>query len=137
MFHLVGCLYYLYQWCTVKQISNNEIYFLIKYIKSVLSRLAKCLSYIEEARCLKVKVMPSYLLTITTAQPQIYKLIVWPAYYYRFRDRWKRKLYCSSRVLIEISEGRKFRRAKRTCCVTTQQCTVHSRYQSTTYYITN
>ena len=31
---------------------------LIKYIKSVLWRVAKCLSYIEEARCLKVK-MPS------------------------------------------------------------------------------
>ena len=30
---------------------------LIKYIKSVLWRVAKCLSYIEEARCLKVKEM--------------------------------------------------------------------------------
>ena len=39
----------------VKQISDNEIYMLIKYIKSVLWRVAKCLSYIEEARCLKVK----------------------------------------------------------------------------------
>jgi hypothetical protein len=28
---------------------------LIKYIKSVLWRVTKCLSYIEEARCLKVK----------------------------------------------------------------------------------
>jgi len=28
---------------------------LIKYIKSVLWRVAKCLSYIEEARCLKFK----------------------------------------------------------------------------------
>ena len=27
--HLVGCLYYLYQWCTIKQISDNEIYLLI------------------------------------------------------------------------------------------------------------
>jgi len=27
---------------------------LIKYIKSVLWRVAKCLSYIEEARCLKI-----------------------------------------------------------------------------------
>ena len=41
----------------VKQISDNEIYFLIKYIKSVLWRIAKCLSYIEEARCLKVNQM--------------------------------------------------------------------------------
>jgi hypothetical protein len=32
---------------------------LIKYIKSVLWRVAKCLSYIEEARCLKVKVILS------------------------------------------------------------------------------
>ena len=54
MLHLVGCLYYLYQWCTVKHLSDNEIYLLIKYIKSVLWRVAKCLSYIEEARCLKV-----------------------------------------------------------------------------------
>ena len=53
--HLVGCLYYLYQWCMVKQISNNEIYLLIKYIKSVLWRVAKRLSYTEDARCLKVK----------------------------------------------------------------------------------
>jgi len=29
---------------------------LIKYIKSVLWRAAKCLSYIEEVRCLKVKI---------------------------------------------------------------------------------
>jgi len=29
---------------------------LIKYVKSVLWRVAKCLSYIEEARCLKVNV---------------------------------------------------------------------------------
>ena len=28
---------------------------LIKYIKSILWRVAKCLSYMEEARCLKVK----------------------------------------------------------------------------------
>ena len=34
--------------------ADNEIYLLIKYIKSVLWRVAKCLSYIEEARCLKV-----------------------------------------------------------------------------------
>ena len=55
MLHLVGCLYYLYQWCTVKQISDNEIYLWIKYIKRVLWRVTKCLSYIQEARCLKVK----------------------------------------------------------------------------------
>ena len=54
LLHLVGCLYYLYQWCTVKQISDNEIYLLIKYIKSVLWRVVIRLFYIEEARCLKV-----------------------------------------------------------------------------------
>ena len=35
---------------------DNEIYLLIKYIKSALWRVAKCLSYIEEGRCLKVNV---------------------------------------------------------------------------------
>ena len=54
LLHLVGCLCYLYQWCTVKQISDNEIYLLIKYVKSGLWRVAKHLSYIEDARCLKV-----------------------------------------------------------------------------------
>ena len=39
----------------VKQISDNEIYLLIKYIKSVLWKVAKRLSYIEDAQCLKVK----------------------------------------------------------------------------------
>ena len=55
LLHLVGCLYYLYQWCTVKQISDNEIYLLIKEIKSILWWEAKRLSYTEDARCLKVK----------------------------------------------------------------------------------
>jgi hypothetical protein len=54
LLHLVGWLYYLYQWCTVKQILENEIYLLIKYIKSVLWRVPKRLSYIEDAGCLKV-----------------------------------------------------------------------------------
>jgi hypothetical protein len=61
LLHLVGCLYYLYQWCVVKQISDNEIYLLIKYIKSVLWRVTKCLSCIEEARCLKVNSEPLLL----------------------------------------------------------------------------
>jgi len=34
---------------------------LIKYIKSVLWRVAKCLSYIEEARCLKVNETRNFL----------------------------------------------------------------------------
>jgi len=37
--------------------SDNEIYLLIKYIKSVLWRVVKRLSYIQDARCLKVKVV--------------------------------------------------------------------------------
>jgi len=40
----------------VKQISDNEIYLLIKYIKSVFWGVAKRLSYIEDARCLTVNV---------------------------------------------------------------------------------
>ena len=56
LLHLVGCLYYLYKRCTVKQISDNEIYLLIKYIKSGLRRLAKRLSYTEDTRCLKVNI---------------------------------------------------------------------------------
>ena len=55
LLHLVGRPYYLCQWCTVKQISDNEIYMLIKYIKSVLWSVAKLLFYIDDARCLKVK----------------------------------------------------------------------------------
>jgi len=39
----------------VKQISDNEIYLLNKYIKSVLWTVAKHLSYTEDARCLEVK----------------------------------------------------------------------------------
>ena len=66
LLHLVGCLYYLYQWCLVKQISDNDIYLLIKYIKSVLWRVAKCLSYIEDARCL----------TVSRMQPAGHKLLL-------------------------------------------------------------
>ena len=55
LLHLVGCLYYLYQWRMVKQIPDNEIYLLIKYMKCILWRVVKHLSYIEDAQCLKVK----------------------------------------------------------------------------------
>ena len=50
LLHLVGCLYYLYQWCTVKQLADNEIYLLIKYIKSLLWRVAKGLFCIRVYR---------------------------------------------------------------------------------------
>ena len=62
LLYLVACLYYLYEWSTVKQISDNEIYLSIKYIKSVLWRVAKRLSYIEDARCIKVKALHCCLL---------------------------------------------------------------------------
>ena len=38
-------LFILYQWSTVKQIPDNEIHLLIKYIKSVLWRVTKRLTY--------------------------------------------------------------------------------------------
>ena len=41
----------------MKQISDNEIYMLIKYIKSVLWRVVKRLSLYREAQCLKVKLL--------------------------------------------------------------------------------
>ena len=44
-----------------QQISDNEIYLLIKYIKSVLWRVSKRLSYIEDARCLKVNGINEFL----------------------------------------------------------------------------
>ena len=43
------------QWYTVEQISDNEIYLLIKYIKRILWRVAKRLSYTEDTWCLKDK----------------------------------------------------------------------------------
>ena len=39
------------------QANDNEIYLLIKHIRSVLPRVAKRLSYIQDARCLKVNLM--------------------------------------------------------------------------------
>jgi hypothetical protein len=62
---------------TVKQISDNGIYLLIKYIKSVFWRVAVRLSYIEDARCLKVKQerFVSILETLKTSRYQIYEVI--------------------------------------------------------------
>jgi len=48
-----------------KQISDNEIYLLAKYIKSVFWRVAKRLSYIEVARCQKFKLKLAYLKLFT------------------------------------------------------------------------
>ena len=77
LFHLVGCLYYLYQCCTVKQISYNEIYLLFKYIKSVLWRTAKRLSYIEGVRSLKVN-LNWHLKTLFLCQFWILHKIFYP-----------------------------------------------------------
>jgi len=46
--------------------SDNEIYLLIKYIKSVLWRVVKRLSYIEDAWYLKVNVRKSFLQHFST-----------------------------------------------------------------------
>ena len=40
--------------------TDSEIYLLIKYIKSVLWGVAKRLSYMEDARCLKVNTNSLY-----------------------------------------------------------------------------
>jgi len=46
---------------------------LIKYIKSVFWRVAKCLSYIEEARCLKFKAQVKYsAIYVTFARSHMY-----------------------------------------------------------------
>ena len=61
------------RYCCIKKISDNEIYLLIKYIKSVLWRVAKCLSYIEEARCVKVNIhyiIPETLQKLRTYLPK-------------------------------------------------------------------
>ena len=44
-----------------QEISDNEIYLLIKYIKSVVWRVAKRLSYLEDAQCLKVKLSEVFI----------------------------------------------------------------------------
>jgi len=55
----------------VKQISDNEIHLLIKYIKSVLWRVAKRLSYIEDARYLKVKFLMNVFLVFLVENTSI------------------------------------------------------------------
>ena len=53
----------------VKQILDNEIYLLIKYIKSLVWRVAKCLSYIQNARCLEVKPLKDIYIEEENALP--------------------------------------------------------------------
>ena len=59
----------------VKQISDNEIYLLIKYIKSVLWRGAKRLSYIEDAWCLKVKYTEYKLKEVSNDNNQVSRIV--------------------------------------------------------------
>ena len=78
----------------VKQISDNEIYLLNKYIKSVLWRVVKRLSYIQDARCLKVKIkqnqysycskncimLPPHNVTVAQCKPlHVYKALHYAA----------------------------------------------------------
>ena len=65
---LIVCIIYIND-CTVKQISDNEIYLLITYTKSVLWRVAKRLSYIEDARCLKVNLSCTRRCSVSPVQP--------------------------------------------------------------------
>ena len=53
----------------VKPISDNEIYLLIKYIKSILWRVGNRLSYTEDARCLTVKNDVSSVVHVKTELP--------------------------------------------------------------------
>ena len=51
--------------------SENEMYLLIKYIKSVLWRVAKRLSYTQDTWCLKVKELRPPQLSSQTTQLSI------------------------------------------------------------------
>ena len=63
----------------VKQISDNEIYLLIKYIKSVLWSVAKRLSYKQDARYLKVNVH-NFLLDIADVTLTLFFSEIWVFY---------------------------------------------------------
>ena len=106
LLRLVDCLYYLYQWCIVKQISDNEIYLLIKYIKSVLWRVVKRLSYIEDARCLKV----NSALCPTTASFQVTNLLTYLLTYSltpRSRFSWEVNRFSSIQEIPRIVRNQK------------------------------
>ena len=102
MLHLVGYLYYLYQWYTVKQISDNEVYLLIKYIKSLLWKVAKRLSYTEDARCLKVElcltVFYLYFITLSLSFSHIstYLSIVRPL-------AWQNTFHTHGKAMVTLS----------------------------------
>ena len=68
----------------MKQISDNEIYLVIKYIKTVLWRVAKRLSYIEDARCLKVNIV---CLVTDSIQHKIHMIIMSERLFRKYRRR--------------------------------------------------
>jgi hypothetical protein len=61
----------------VKQISVNEIYLLIKYIKSVLWRVAKRLFYIQDAQCLQVNFNCALFSLLFTHDDLVMQALVW------------------------------------------------------------
>ena len=69
----------------VKQISDNEMHLLIKYIKSVLWRLAKRLSYIQDARCLEIKIIQIKAAYPTNTYISYHLLFLTDATFYKFR----------------------------------------------------
>jgi hypothetical protein len=99
--HLFGCLYYLYQWCTVKQISDNEIYLLMIYIKSVLWRIAKRLSHIEDARCPKIKQICEMCVFWILPMKWIYVFRVIPAVWLIKAHRLLNPIFCEKYTSIE------------------------------------
>jgi len=62
-------------------ISDNEIYLLIKYIKRVLWRVAKRLSYIQDARCLKVNMSTYNVMIILCIYTQELRLKYFSLYF--------------------------------------------------------
>ena len=58
-------------------ITDNEIYLLIKYIKTVFWRVAKYMSYIEEARCVRVNrklIVQTFALRVSDAYLDRYSI---------------------------------------------------------------
>jgi len=78
----------------IKQISDNEIYLLIKYIRSVLWRLAKRLSYKQDARFLKGKG--------AARQKTLHKSLFILKYYETFKALGRRKQHVVLNVSISF-----------------------------------
>ena len=87
----------------VKQISDNEIYLLIKYIKSVLWKAAKRLSYREEARCLKVNTPQAKFKSSKCCAGCCHANVVWVEWS-KFSDKMISPYKCSKRdQLVSVS----------------------------------